>query len=284
MKTIPVNSENAEYQVIKSLKLSRIKRNKLNEIFVEGTECIKQLISAGWKITRIITSNDRKLSGWAEKTISENQYAKVIEMKAELYNSLCDKSNPPELLVTSEKRPPIHKADIQNPFILTFDRPGDFGNLGSVIRSANAFGVDAVYIIGHGVDVYEPKVIRASLGSVFFTNIKTLDSMEELEKIIKTEKEKNGLKVIGTDSRGAVSIGEKEYRRPIMMIAGNESKGMSVKLQSICDEIVKIPIGGNVNSLNVSCAASIIMWEISKHTKTTLRQREKFPSVPDVPE
>jgi TrmH family RNA methyltransferase len=174
-------------------------------------------------------------------------------------------------LVTAEKPAPKHKAAVQNPFILTLDRPGDFGNLGSTIRSANAFGVDAVYIIGHGVDVYEPKVIRASLGSVFFTEIKTIDSMEELEKIIKTKKTKNGLKVIGTDSQGAVSIGEKAYARPIMLIIGNESKGMSVKLRTVCDEIVKIPISGNINSLNVSCAASIIMWEIDKHTKTTFQ-------------
>jgi TrmH family RNA methyltransferase len=270
MRVIPINSENAEFQIIQSLKLNRIKRNKLNEIFVEGTECIKQLVSAGWKITRIITANNGKLSSWAENIINTNQYARIIEMKAELYNQLCDRSNPSELLVTAEKNAPKHKAaGVQNPFILTFDRPGDFGNLGSIIRSANAFGVDAVYIIGHGVDVYEPKVIRASLGSVFFTEIKTIDSMEELEKIIKTEKTKNGLKVIGTDSQGAVSIGEKEYKRPIMVIIGNESKGMSIKLQNICDEIVKIPISGNVNSLNVSCAASIIMWEIDKHTKTT---------------
>jgi tRNA G18 (ribose-2'-O)-methylase SpoU len=86
MRVIPINSENAEFQIIQSLKLNRVKTNKLNEIFVEGTESIKQLISAGWKITRVITANDRKLSGWAENLINTNQSARIIEIHAELYN------------------------------------------------------------------------------------------------------------------------------------------------------------------------------------------------------
>ena len=75
--------------------------------------------------------------------------------------------------------------------------------------------------------------------------------------------------IIGTDSSGTVTPKEHKIKRPVMVILGNEAKGMSVRLKDICDMIIKIPIEGNINSLNVSCAASIIMWEIHKNRHCT---------------
>jgi len=69
---------------------------------------------------------------------------------------------------------------------------------------------------------------------------------------------------IGTDSDGIISINDCKINKPVMVIIGNEAKGMSIGLKGICDKIIKIPMEGNINSLNVSCAVSIIMWEIYK--------------------
>ena len=73
------------------------------------------------------------------------------------------------------------------------------------------------------------------------------------------------MEIIGTDSSGTVLLNEYKIKRPVMVIIGNEAKGMSVKLKEICDKIIRIPMEGNVNSLNLSCAASVIMWEIYKN-------------------
>jgi len=262
-----INTENAEYQIIKSLKLNRIKRNKLREIFVEGTECIKQAVNANMEITRIIVNDMDNLSGWGKSIIKQYKNAKVIEMSEKLYNDLSDKTVPSEMLITAKikQNKIIDDMNTENPFIIVFDRPSDHGNLGSIIRSANAFNVDGIFIIGHGIDIYESKVIRSSLGSIFFTNIAPIESMDVLAQYIKTQKEKNNMEIIGTDSSGALSVKDCRIKRPVMVIIGNESKGMSVKLKEMCDKIIRIPMEGNVNSLNVSCAASIIMWEIYKN-------------------
>jgi TrmH family RNA methyltransferase len=124
--------------------------------------------------------------------------------------------------------------------------------------------VDGILLIGHGADVYEPKTIRARLGSVFFMKIVTVESMEVFTEYVKSQKKKNNMEIVGADSLGAVSIKDCKLKRPIMLIIGNEAKGMSVKLKEVCDKIIKIPMEGNVNSLNVSCAASIVMWEVYK--------------------
>jgi len=268
MNKLLINTENAEYQIIQSLKLNRVKRSKLREIFIEGIECIKQAIKSNIEITRIIVKEINSLSNWGKDIIEQYKSVKIIEMPEKLYNELTDKTNPSEMLITA-KITPDTLDDIQNenPFIVLFDRPSDYGNLGSIIRSANAFNVDGLFIIGHGVDIYEPKVIRASLGSIFFTKIVTIESLEVLAEYIKNQKIKNNMEIIGTDSAGTVSIKDSKIKRPVMVIIGNEAKGMSINLKELCDKILKIPIEGNVNSLNVSCAASIIMWEIYKEVE-----------------
>jgi len=181
--------ENAEFQIIQSLKQNRTKRNKLNEIFIEGIECIKKAIESKIEITRIIIKDLNTLSEWGKSTVKQNKDVKVIEMSDKLYNELSDKTNPSEMLITAKiKRNTLNDINNRNPFIIVFDRPTDYGNLGSVIRSANAFSADGLFIIGHGVDIYEPKVIRASMGSIFFTKIITIGSMEILLKFIKSQK------------------------------------------------------------------------------------------------
>jgi TrmH family RNA methyltransferase len=265
MTRLLITTENAEYQIINSIKLNRVKRNKLHEIFIEGIECIKQAIKANIEITRIIINNGINLSNWGKNVIKQFESTKIIEMSNHLYNELAEKVNPSEMMITAKIKPcKIDDIITGNLFILVFDRPSDYGNFGSLIRSANAFNVDGIFVTGHGIDIYEPKVIRASLGSIFFTKIIPMESNEILAEYIKTQKSKNNMAVIGTDSTGTVSLENCKLKRPIMIIMGNEAKGISVKLKELCDKIIRIPMEGNINSLNVSCAASIIMWEIYK--------------------
>jgi TrmH family RNA methyltransferase len=268
MKKIRITGENAEWQVIRALKLSRAKRNAAGEIFIEGIEGIKQAGAAGLEITRILTAGTAALSLWAREFIAARKGARLLELSPALYRSLSDRNEPSELLVCARPRRSTLEAlgCSPFPFLLAFDRPSDFGNLGSAIRSANAFGADGALIIGHGIDIYEPKVIRASLGSVFHTPVAYAESLEALEAFIRHQKERNGLVVLGTDSSGAVPLGERILRRPLLAIIGNEARGMSRALRSLCDEMIRIPIAGEVNSLNAACAASIVMWELAKNS------------------
>jgi len=260
-----MKTKNAEYQIIESLKQNRAKRNKHHEVFIEGIECIKQALNAHQEITRIIIKDINTLSNWGKNVIKQYKDVNIIEMSEKLYHELADKTDPSEMMITVKIKPhTLGDIHTDNPFLIAFDRPSDYGNLGSIIRSANAFNADGILIIGHGVDIYEPKVIRASLGSVFFTKMVTIESMEIFEEYVKNQKKKNNMEIVGTDSLGTISIQDCSLKRPIMVIIGNEAKGMSVKLKEICDKIIKIPMEGNVNSLNVSCAASIIMWEVYK--------------------
>ena len=268
MKKLLVSSENAEFQIIESLKTSRSKRSRHNEIFIEGIESIKQVLKSGLEITRIITTD--KISSWAHDIIGKigiNNEIKIIEMTETLYAKLCDKNVPSEMLVTA-KMPKLTLSTLklpEYPFIIVMDRSSDTGNLGSIIRSANSFGVDAVLLAGHGVDPWDPKTIRASLGSIFFTVPVQAESMEELAEFVRKFRIKNHLYIWGTDSLGSVPLNSVTLKRPLMLILGNEAKGISQSLKSLCDGILSIPLSGNVNSLNIAGAAGIFMWEVLKN-------------------
>jgi 23S rRNA (uridine2479-2'-O)-methyltransferase len=269
MSKLTISVENSEFQVIQALKLNRAKRHKAGEIFIEGIESIKQAVSAGLEVTRIITPDVGKLSGWSQDLIRNHPQAKVIEMAFGLYKSICERDEPSEIVVTAgvgfRSMSKLHLP--KEPFVLVFDRPSDAGNLGSLIRSANSFGVDAILIIGHGVDVYDPKVIRSSLGSVFHSQVAHVPSMPEFEAWLAEQKQTNRLSVVGTDSTGDVSLMSHTLARPIAVVLGNEAKGMSVALKALCDYVVSIPVSGAVNSLNVACAGSIILWDVYKNSR-----------------
>ncbi|MCL2479660.1 MAG: RNA methyltransferase [Treponema sp.] len=283
MKKLLISAENAEFQIIESLKTNRSRRAKNREIFIEGIESIKQVFKSGFEISRIITTDRR--SSWAEGIIEQygssvNPGPKIIEMSDDLYRKLCDRNDPSEMLVTA-KIPETSERSLKaavgsqqaadgsmsiDPFILVLDRPSDTGNLGSIIRSANAFGIDRVLLIGHGVDPWDPKTIRASLGSIFFTVPLQLDSLNELNEYIAELKARCSLKVWGTDSQGSSSLTGTILKRPLVLILGNEARGMSVALKALCDGIISIPVSGTVNSLNLACAAGIFMWEVYENS------------------
>ncbi|EOQ98191.1 RNA methyltransferase, TrmH family [Leptospira wolbachii serovar Codice str. CDC] len=268
-RPLKISVKNAEYQVLLALRTNRSKRSQEKEVFVEGTEGIKQLIEARWEVTRILYRDGVTLSQWGKSVLKNFTKAKQFEVAPNLYAELSEKENPSELIVTAKiythSLAELTSVEKPNPFYVLFDRPSDLGNFGSLLRSADAFQVDVVFVLGHSIDVYDPKVIRSSLGSVFHIKLVFLESLTQLETFLKDEKERCGLTVVGTDSEGSQSLMVQNLNSPIMIILGNEAKGMSVHLQSLCDFIVNIPMLGVVNSLNVSCAGSILLWEVAKN-------------------
>ncbi|MFZ1770241.1 MAG: TrmH family RNA methyltransferase [Caldilinea sp.] len=268
MKKLLISTENAEYQVIQALKLNRTKRSKSGEVFIEGIESIKQAVNANVALTRIIAADVDRLSDWGKQLIQAHETAKIIEMSGALYKNLCDKENPSEMIATAK----INVVELsslwlpETPFVLIFDRPSDHGNFGSLVRSANSFSVDAILVVGHAIDVYDPKVIRASLGSIFHAKLIAVPALHELEQWLAVQKQKHHLQLVGTDSSGEASLQTHTLQKPIALILGNEAKGMSVALKTLCDYTIRIPLAGAVNSLNVACAGSILLWEIYKNS------------------
>jgi TrmH family RNA methyltransferase len=153
----------------------------------------------------------------------------------------------------------------QKGLYIILDRPNSPGNLGTSLRSCDVFGVDGVFIAGHAADPYDPKAVRSSVGSLFSQTVIRINQQLELLDWLQALREKFGtVQIIGSSAKGLGAIEQIKMDGPVVLIAGSESNGMSTSYAAMCDTIVRIPQHGSASSLIVSCALSILLYEISK--------------------
>jgi TrmH family RNA methyltransferase len=138
----------------------------------------------------------------------------------------------------------------------------DPGNLGTIIRSADAFGASGVVVSKGTVDLYNPKVVRSTMGSLFHLPIVITEDDGATVKYLRERK----VKLISTDAAGKKDLSEAKLKGPVAILLGNEGRGLPAEVSKLADETVRIPMAGRAESLNVGMAASVLLYE-------ALRQR-----------
>ena len=264
---IKVFSKDNHFQHIEVLKRNREKRHRHQKIFVEGVFSIKLALANNWKFEALIYAQDRVLSDWAQDTIRRANPKSVYELAPTLMEELSEKEEPSELLALIEHKA-ISLTELTlkpDGLVVVCDRPGSHGNLGTSIRSADAFGADALCVSGHAVDPFDPKVLRGSVGTIFSLPIISLESPKAIAEFVSRSTE-NGTpySVIGTDVKGEHELGNYEFKGPIVLLMGNETVGLSKAYTELCDVTLRIPIMGAASSLNVSSALAIVLFEIQR--------------------
>jgi TrmH family RNA methyltransferase len=253
------------------LKRNREKRNKLKEFFIEGVKSINYAIENNWSINSFIYSNEKPLSEWANNVLKNSNADIHIELPINLMDKLSDKDEDYSEIVAVAKMPDNDLSRIKirsDMLVVVFDRPSSHGNLGTLIRSCEALKVDGLIITGHAVDLYDPKTIRASMGTFFAIPTLRLESHNELLPWINDIRNQfNNFSVIGSTSKAQVLIEEVDLTNPMLLLIGNETYGLSNNYKEICDELVKIPMYGKITSFNVACASSIMLYEIDKQRR-----------------
>jgi 23S rRNA (uridine2479-2'-O)-methyltransferase len=269
-RIIRVYSENATFQLIEALRRNREKRQKQHEFLVEGVRPLNLARQHGWTIKAWLYSPERKLSDWATRLLAESTAPVHYELAAPLFAKLSGKEEPSELLaLVAMPEDKLDRIPIKNNLlILLFDRPASPGNLGTLIRSADALGADGLVITGHAADLYDPETISASIGTLFALPTVRIASPRELEPWFAQIRDQIGaFEIVGSSAKADYAITEHDWKRPTLLVIGNETVGMSAYYRELCDVIVNIPIGGAATSLNVACAASIMLYEISRQRR-----------------
>lgn len=260
-----ISKKNSQFQVFQSYRLNRNKRSRDEKIFIEGVVPINCAVDCGLDIDAALIPEGKHLSDWAYSVIQTVQPNNVYKVSAPLLSEISGKENASELILIAN-RPKWQLTDAElKTFqrVLILDRPSSPGNLGTILRSCDAFEVDCVLIIGHAVDQFDPRTITASRGVVFKVPILTGLTNAELTELGERMKRDYQFRFYGTSAKGDSRLEALEFSKRSCFIIGNEARGMSQHCRELADETVVIPIFGYATSLNIACATSIILYQLS---------------------
>jgi len=191
---------------------------------------------------------------------------KPVEILADhVFKHVSDTQTPQGILcVVKQKKYDLNEVlNLPNPHFVVLDNLQDPGNLGTIVRTAEAAGVDAVFMSKDCVDIYNPKTIRSTMGSIY--RVPTI-YIEDTLKLLKQFQEKN-IKSYAAHLEGENSYDKENYQSGTAILIGNEGNGLREELADNADVWVRIPMHGQVESLNAAIAASVFMFEVSRQRR-----------------
>jgi len=260
-----VTARNARFQQWQALLTNRKKRSQKGEFLIQGERPLTAAVEHGWRIRTWLAPLDQKLSSWA-KALLDRVDARVVQVAPELLGELGESSSgTPDLLAVARTRSDdLSRIEVtENGVVMVVDHPSGPAQLGDAIRSADAFGACGVVVTGHEVDLYDPKTIQASTGSLFALPVVRQPSHKE---VLEWARSRN-LTVVGTDENGDVDIDSYDLTKPGLLVVGHEVRGMTAGWRESCDVLARIPMGGTARSLGTTTAAGIVLYEAARQRR-----------------
>jgi 23S rRNA (uridine2479-2'-O)-methyltransferase len=260
-----VTTRNAAFQQWQALLSNRVKRQRAGEFIIHGVRPITLAVEHRWPIRAMIYDLSIPLSQWAIDMLRTSGAPRVA-MAPELLSELGEKdSGAPELVAVAEIPPDDFSRIPEVPDLLAvaFDRPSSPGNIGTLIRSADAFGAHGLIVTGHSADPYDPKSIRASTGSLLALPVLRAASHADAAGWARAR----AATIIGTDENGDADIADLDLTGPAVLVIGNETTGLTAGWRNECDVMARIPITGKASSLNAASAATVVLYEAARQRK-----------------
>ncbi|MFI7635031.1 TrmH family RNA methyltransferase [Nonomuraea sp. NPDC049400] len=262
-----ISRPNARFQQWEALLRNQNKRQRAGEFLVQGVRPISLAVERGWPVRALIYDAERPPSRWAAGML-ERAGGERVAMAAELLRQLSGKEQEvPELVAVVElPADDLSRIPVGPSFLgVVFDRPSGPGNIGTMVRSVDAFGGAGLIITGHAADPYDPKAVRASTGSLMAVPVVRVRSHREvLAWARQWHPAGRPLTVIGADENGTADIAEVDLTGPTLLVIGNETSGLSAGWREDCDTMARIPIGGAASSLNAASAATVALYEATR--------------------
>ncbi len=258
MKTI-TSKDNPLYKAAHRLTRKKY-RDETGEYLIEGIKPVEDAVSQGINIRRIFVREDRTDSVSFPDSL-------VSSVDRELFQKLSSTENSQGIIAVADKNIyPVARLTEQmedsSGNVLVLDRLQDPGNVGTVIRTAEAAGYEAVIVMSGTADVYSPKVVRAAAGSLFRSRLFYAADCEEAIKSIRL----SGRKIVSTDLDTDILYSSVDISENTALVIGNEGQGVSRGFLEASDIKVRIPMEGSIESLNAAVAAGILMYQ--SHNKT----------------
>lgn len=259
---------------IKSIKALALKKNRdADGLFLaEGEKLAHDALSSGWVIRNLLFSKRlmeadetrQRIEALAVKARARG--GDVLITTDKILTSITRRDNPQAVIVVMEQK--IDQVDsvkvADNITWLALDRVRDPGNLGTIIRTADALGVTGILLVGETTDPFAIEAVRATMGSLF--HVPLVRQTEEEFLTLAGRWKSNGGQVVGTHLKGSTDHRLIDYATgPQLILMGNEQQGLTDELAACCSSLARIAMSGEADSLNLAVATGIMLFEVRRH-------------------
>ncbi|AFS77928.1 tRNA/rRNA methyltransferase SpoU [Gottschalkia acidurici 9a] len=258
--------------IVKQIKLLHKKRERWNKksFFIEGIRAVEQSILAKAEIEYIVYSEKLFTNNGGKDLLEEvkKRNYKTYHISDKLFKDIGDTEQPQGILAVVRFKE-YELEDIllsESNFLIVLDRVQDPGNMGTIIRTADAFGANGIIVTSGCVDIYNPKTIRSTMGSIFQIPIVHFDDIKECIMNLK----KNNIEIIATSLDTNKYSYDVDLKSDCALVIGNEASGISKDVLDNSDYLIKIPMTGEAESLNAAVASGVVMYEVLRQRSKTL--------------
>lgn len=258
---------NSTIKSIRALR-QRKEREATGRAFIEGIRLVTEAIQSDALIEAIVVAPELLSSGFAQQLLAEQVAAgvSVIEVSAEVFASLSQKDGPQGLAALVRQRwMPLDRVYLTGATgWVALVEVADPGNLGTIMRTADAVGARGLMLLGNSTDPYDPAALRASMGAIFTQKLVRASFAE-----FAAWKQSRGVFVLGTSDWAGTDYQAVTYLQPLVLLMGSERHGLSPEQQEICDLLVSIPMLGRSDSLNLAVATGVMLYELLSQQRRT---------------
>ena len=252
---------NAKIQQVRSLQARSRSRREAQAFVIEGVRLAEEALQGNWPAQLVLFTEELSERGQSVVNGYAERGAPVEQVSPPVMRAASDTQNPQGILVVL----PMRSLPLpENPgFIFIPDVVRDPGNLGTMLRTAAAAGVEGVLLPPGSVDPFSPKVVRAAMGAHFHLTIHS-SGWEGIRATLKNA----ALRVYLASVGAGLVYTQADFRSPLALIIGGEAEGAGPESQALADEQIHIPMPGRAESLNAAVAAAILLFEVVRQRET----------------
>ena len=259
------STSNAKVKYLVNLKKKRKERDRENVFLVEGIRMFREVPADKLKEVYVSESFYKKERGLVDEIASKSR-VRVEILSDNVFSHVSDTMTPQGVLCVVEQMNYSLESVLSNgvvPHLMVLDNLQDPGNLGTIVRTAEGAGVTGIVMSKETVDIYNPKVIRSTMGSIY--RMPFYYAEELLEAI--SEMKKRNISTYAAHLDGKNSYDEEDYKKPCAFFIGNEGNGLRDEIADAADIYIRIPMYGQVESLNAAIAACVLMFEAARQRR-----------------
>lgn len=236
-------------------------RRRAGAFVVEGVQPVWRAVEAGWEIETLLVVPSRLAEAGADMVATQRDAGtRVVELAEQLAVRLTDRDAPPALFAVVKARDTPLPSPSPDALFVALHRVGNPGNLGTILRTADAVGAAGVILVGETADEYAPAAVKASMGSLFAMPVARVPDADALFDWAGSA----GVNVVATSGYAESEHWSTGYRTPLAVLLGSEGDGLPEDVIERADRTVRIPMVGTPESLNLAVAAALMLYEVRR--------------------